>query len=125
MKITSFRPPSPNRRSALAEFELPLLSLGPEKFSVFRTVRLHVFFAPRARTCFIAEDQGRVSGVEQRPTTLDPDGGSVRSYFGDLKIAGNARGGAVLVRLARAAGVWLRPQVEADSAWLWADITNA
>lgn len=65
--------------------------------------------------CFVAERDGRVIGV--LGTAIRrlwmPDGSEkMAAYFGDLKIAAEAEGGTVLLRLARAAERWLRPQVE-------------
>jgi hypothetical protein len=43
-----------------------------------------------------------------------PDGSENKAaYFGDLKIASSARGGLVLMQLARAVESWLRPRVQA------------
>jgi hypothetical protein len=65
---------------------------------------------------FVVERDERVAAtlaVVVRQLML-PDGGSRRvAYFGDLKIAPEARGGVTLVRLARAADSWARPKVEA------------
>src|SRR5258705_9398947 len=115
MKINQLSgPPSPELASALAEFELPFTyPLGPEKFfRISHGEDYTLFFRAQGEgACFIAEDQGRVVGA--LGTAIRrlwmPDGGErSAAYFGDLKIAGKARGGAVLVRLARAAEDWLR-----------------
>jgi len=120
MKINQLSgPPSPELASALAEFELPFTyPLGPEKFfRISHGEDYTLFFRAQGEgACFIAEDQGRVVGALGTAVRRlwMPDGGErSAAYFGDLKIAGKARGGAVLVRLARAAEDWLRPKVEA------------
>src|SRR5258706_16480030 len=111
--------PSPALAQALAEFETPFTyPLGPGKF--FRITHgedYTLFFrAVGDGTCFIAEHQGRVAGVlgtSVRRLWM-PDGAErAVAYIGDLKIAADARGGTVLLRLARAAEAWLRPRVEA------------
>jgi hypothetical protein len=112
-------PPSPALARALADFEAPFTyPLGPGKF--FRITHgedYTLFFRVMGDgTCFIAEHEGRVAGVlgtAVRRLWL-PDGAErAAAYIGDLKIAADARGGRVLIRLARAAEAWLRPRVEA------------
>src|SRR5580692_11132909 len=104
---------------ALADFEAPFTyPLGPGKF--FRITHgedYTLFFrAMGDGACFIAEDQGRVAGVlgtAVRKLWM-PDGMErAAAYIGDLKIAEEARGGTVLLRLARVAEAWLRPRVDA------------
>src|ERR1700722_18856214 len=100
---------SPALVKALADFEAPFTyPLGPGKF--FRITHgedYTLFFrAMGNEACFIAEDQGCVAGVlgtVVRNLWL-PDGTERKvAYIGDLKIAEEARGGTVLLRLARAA----------------------
>src|SRR5437667_4591726 len=112
-------PPSPAQSQALAEFEKPFTyPLGPGRFfRISHGEDYTLFFRAQGNgACFIAEDEGRVVGAlgtAIRPLWM-PDG-TERSmaYFGDLKIAPAARGGAVLLRLARAAEARLRPKVDA------------
>jgi hypothetical protein len=112
-------PPAPALARALTEFEAPFTyPLGPGKF--FRISHgddYTLFFRAQGNGCyFIAEQQGRVAGaLGTAVRTLWMPDGLERSaaYFGDLKIAADARNGTVLVRLARAAEAWLRPQVDA------------
>jgi hypothetical protein len=92
--------------------------LGPGKFfRISHGEDYTLFFRAQGEgACFIAEHEGRVVGA--LGTAIRrlwmPDGTErVAAYFGDLKIAAEARGGIVLLRLARAAEVWLRPKVEA------------
>src|SRR5258708_33004983 len=112
-------PPNPGLAQALAEFEEPFTyPLGPGKF--FRITHgedYTLFFrAMGDGICFVAEHDGRISGVlgtAVRRLWL-PDGTErAAGYIGDLKIATDARGGRVLIRLARAAEAWLRPKVVA------------
>ena len=113
------RPPSVSLARALAEFEEPFTyPLGPGKF--FRITHgedYTLFFRALGNgVCFIAEHQGRVTGTLGAAVRhlRKPDGTECAvAYLGDLKIAADARGGAVLVRLARAAEACLRPRVEA------------
>jgi len=112
-------PPAPALARALVEFETPFAyPLGPGKFfRISHGEDYTLFFRAQGNgSCFIAEHQGCVAGTlgtAIRPLWM-PDGTErVAAYFGDLKIAADARGGTVLVRLARAAEAWLRPQVEA------------
>ncbi|MDB6015630.1 MAG: N-acetyltransferase [Pedosphaera sp.] len=111
--------PPPALAHALAEFELPFTyPLGPGKF--FRITHgedYTLFFrAIGDETCFIAENEGRIAGVlgtAVRQLWM-PDGTErAAAYIGDLKIAAAARGGTVLIRLARAAEARLRPKVKA------------
>jgi hypothetical protein len=110
--------PSPTLARALAEFEAPFTyPLGPGKF--FRISHgddYTLFFRAQGKgCCFIAEHQSRVAGtLGTAVRRLWMPNGTERSaaYVGDLKIAKCARGGTVLVRMARAAEAWLRPQVE-------------
>src|SRR5258706_2631104 len=111
--------PSPSLARALEEFELPFTyPLGPGKFfRISHGEDYSLFFRSQGEaSCFIAEHQGRVVGalgtVIRRLRMPD---GTERSaaYFGDLKIAPEARGGTVLIRLARAADAWVRPRVQA------------
>ena len=112
-------PPSPALARALAEFEAPFTyPLGPGKFfRISHGEDYTLFFrAQGLGRCFIAEHQGRVAGsLGTAVRRLWMPNGTERfaGYVGDLKIAADARGGTVLVRLARAAEAWLRPQVEA------------
>src|SRR5882724_4578734 len=106
-------PPAPALARALTEFETPFTyPLGPGKFfRISHGEDYTLFFrAQGEEACFIAENQGRVVGA--LGTAIRrlwmPDGTErVAAYFGDLKIASAARGGIVLLRLARAAEVWL------------------
>lgn len=112
-------PPSASLARALAEFEEPFTyPLGPGKsFRITHGEDYTLFFRVLGDgACFIAEHQSRVAGVlgtAVRQLQM-PDGTECAvAYLGDLKIAVNARGGTVLVRLARAAEAWLRPRVNA------------
>ena len=120
MKISriSCLPPAALAR-ALAEFELPFTyPLGPGKsFHILHGEDYTLFFRAQGNgSCFIAEQDGRVVGTlgtAIRKLWM-PDGTEhTAAYLGDLKISPQARGGSALVRLARAAETWLRPQVEA------------
>jgi hypothetical protein len=110
---------SPALAKALADFEAPFTyPLGPGKF--FRITHgedYTLFFrAMGNEACFIAECQGCVAGVLCTAVRILwlPDGTKRKvAYIGDLKIAEEARGGTVLLRLARAAEAWLRPRVDA------------
>ena len=112
-------PPSPALARALADFEAPFTyPLGPGRFfRISHGQDYTLFFRALGNgCCFIAEQQGRVAGtLGTAIRRLRMPDGMERStaYCGDLKIAPDARGGTVLVRLARAAEAWLRPQVEA------------
>src|SRR5438094_627504 len=112
-------PPSPALARVLAEFEAPFTyPLGPGKFfRISHGEDYTLFFRAQGNgACFIAEQNGRVvgaMGTAIRQLWM-PDGTErLAAYFGDLKIAPEDRGGAVLMRLARAAEAWLRPKVEA------------
>jgi hypothetical protein len=112
-------PPSPELAQALAEFEEPFTyPLGAGRFfRISHGSDYSLFFRAQGQAaCFIAEHQGRVVGAlgtSIRSLRL-PDGRESKvAYFGDLKIATAARGGVVLMRLARAAEAWLRPKVQA------------
>lgn len=120
MKVSQLTgPPSPALARALAEFEAPFTyPLGPGKFfRISHGEDYTLFFRAQGKgSCFIADNQGRVIGA--LGTAIRrlwmPDGTErATAYFGDLKIAADARGGAVLLRLARAAEAWLRTKVEA------------
>jgi hypothetical protein len=111
--------PAPSLARALAEFEAPFTyPLGPgQSFSISHGEDYTSFFRAQGdAVCFIAEHQGRIAGTlgtAIRRLSM-PDGAErMVAYLGDLKIAADARGGTVLVRLARAAEAWLRPQVDA------------
>jgi len=112
-------PPSSAQARALAEFEVPFTyPLGAGRF--FRITHgedYTLFFRVLGeQACFVAEYQDRMVGAlgtAVRRLWL-PDGSELAAaYLGDLKIAANARGGAVLARLARVAEAWLRPRVGA------------
>jgi hypothetical protein len=114
-----FGPPSPALARALMEFEFPFTyPLGPGKFfRISHGADYTLFFRAQGDgCCFIAGHQGRVIGAlgtSIRRLWL-PDGTErAVAYIGDLKVANHARGGTVLLRLARAAEAWLRPKVEA------------
>jgi hypothetical protein len=111
--------PEPLLARALAEFEAPFnYPLGTGKcFRISHGEDYTSFFRAQGdAACFIAEDQGRIAGTLGTAIRrlLMPDGAE-RSvgYLGDLKIAAHARGGTVLVRLARSAEAWLRLRVDA------------
>src|SRR3954447_18060781 len=112
-------PPSLALARALTEFEVPFTyPLGPEKFfRISHGEDYTLFFRAQGEgSCFIAENQGRVVGTlgTSIRRLLLPNGNEcAAAYMGDLKIAAEARGGTVLVRLARAAEKWLRPRVVA------------
>lgn len=112
-------PPSPELADALAQFEKPFTyPLGAGRFfRISHGADYTLFFRAQGRAaCFIAENDGRVVGAlgtAIRKLWL-PDGIEREvAYFGDLKIAKDSRDGLVLMRLARAAEVWLRPKVQA------------
>jgi hypothetical protein len=112
-------PPPPDLARALREFEFPFTyPLGPGKFfRISHGEDYTLFFRAQGNgSCFIAEHHGRVVGAlgtSVRRLCM-PDGTErAAAYIGDLKLAEHARGGTVLLRLARAAEAWLRPQVEA------------
>src|SRR5258707_6654969 len=120
MKISQLSgPPSRELARALADFEAPFTyPLGPGNFfRISHGEDYTLFFRAQGDgACFIAEENGRVVGaLGTAVRRLLMPGGTERSaaYFGDLKIAVDSRGGTVLGRLARAAGIWLRPKVEA------------
>ncbi|MDB6064139.1 MAG: hypothetical protein JWR26_347 [Pedosphaera sp.] len=111
--------PDPGLAQALAEFEAPFTyPLGPGRF--FRITHgedYTLFFRAIGNgVCFIAEHEGCIAGVlgtAIRRLWL-PDGTErIAGYIGDLKIAPDARGRTILLRLARAAEAWLRPRVQA------------
>jgi hypothetical protein len=112
-------PPSPDLARALAEFEAPFTyPLGPGKsFRISHGNDYTLFFRAQGNgSCFIAEDGGRVLGVlgtSVRRLWLPNAEEISAAYFGDLKIAPQARGRLVLGRLAREAEAWLRPKVAA------------
>src|SRR5262245_34612162 len=102
-------PPSPSLARALAEFEAPFTyPLGSEKsFRITHGEDYTLFFRAQGNgACFIAEHHGHVAGVMGTAIRRCwmPDGAErAVAYIGDLKVAANARGGRVLVRLAQAA----------------------
>jgi hypothetical protein len=112
-------PPSASLARALAEFEEPFTyPLGPGRsFRIAHGDDYTLFFRVLGDgACFIAEHQGRVVGaLGSAVRQLRMPDGTERAvaYLGDLKIAVNARGSTVLVRLARSAEACLRPRVEA------------
>ncbi len=111
-------PPPLDLARGLEEFEKPFtypLGVGTF-FRICHGNDYTLFFRAQGNaTCFVAEREGRVIGVLGtviRRLWL-PDGAEkMAAYFGDLKIAAEAQGGTVLLRLARAAERWLRPKVE-------------
>ncbi len=111
-------PPSPALAHGLEAFEAQFTySLGPGRFfRISHGEDYTLFFRAQGNgACFIAEHDGCLAGV--LGTAIRrlwmPDGTErAAAYIGDLKIAEHARGGAVLLRLARAAEAWLRLQVE-------------
>lgn len=111
--------PAPNLAAALAEFESRFAyPLGPGRsFRISHGEDYPRFFrAIGAATCFAVEKDGRVIGtLGLAIRSLRVPDGSERSaaYIGDLKIDPGARGTLVLLRLARAADAWARPQVTA------------
>jgi hypothetical protein len=113
------KPPSSDLARALAAFEAPFTyPLGPGKsFRISHGDDYTLFFrAQGTGSCFIAEDGGRVLGALGTAVRRlwMPNGEEISAaYFGDLKIAPEARGRLVLGRLARAAEAWLRPKVAA------------
>ena len=120
MKIHQLSGPPPVELArALVAFEEPFTyPLGPGRFfRISHGADYTAFFRAQGReVCFIAEHDGQVLGA--LGTVLrklrKPDGTEQTvAYFGDLKIAQTARGGMILIRLARAAEAWLRPQVQA------------
>jgi hypothetical protein len=120
MKIQQISgPPSPELAHALAEFEEPFTyPLGSGRFfRISHGADYTLFFRAQGEVaCFIAENNGQVVGALGTAirTLLFPDGSERKvAYFGDLKIDNSARGGLVLMRLARAAESWLRPKVQA------------
>jgi hypothetical protein len=110
--------PTPAMAGALAEFEKPFTyPLGPGKyFRISHGEDYTLFFrAQGIGACFVAEQEDRIIGA--LGTAIRrlwmPDGTErLAAYFGDLKIATEARGGSVLLRMARAAEAWLRPKVD-------------
>lgn len=111
--------PSPELARALAEFEEPFTyPLGAGKFfRISHGADYTLFFRAQGNAaCFIAESKGHVVGALGTAirSLLFPDGSERKlAYFGDLKIANSARGGLVLMQLARAAESRLRPKVQA------------
>jgi hypothetical protein len=112
-------PPSPELADALAQFEKPFTyPLGAGRFfRISHGADYTLFFRAQGRaSCFIAENDGHVVGALGTAirTLWLPNGNECNAaYFGDLKIAEDSRGGLALMRLARAAEVWLRPKVQA------------
>jgi hypothetical protein len=112
-------PPSADLARALAQFEEPFTyPLGAGKsFRISHGVDYTLFFRAQGNAaCFIAETGGCVVGAlgtAVRPLWMPEGSERTVAYFGDLKIAKVARGGLVLMRLARAADAWLRPKVQA------------
>jgi hypothetical protein len=110
-------PPAPALAEALAEFEKPFTyPLGPGRtFRISHGEDYTLFFRSQGTgACFVAEQDGQVAGALGTAIRrlIMPDGTECRAaYFGDLKIAAAARCGSVLIRLARTAEAWLRPQV--------------
>jgi hypothetical protein len=111
--------PSPELAHALAQFEQPFTyPLGAGRFfRISHGADYSLFFRAQGEAiCFIAESDGHVVGAlgTAIKSVWLPDGSERKvAYFGDLKIAKDWRGGLVLLRLARAAEVWLRSQVQA------------
>lgn len=110
--------PPPALAQALAEFEADFTyPLGAGRtFRISHGDDYPRFFRAIGKACsFVEEVDSRilgVLGVAVRPLLL-PDGSERRAaYFGDLKLARQARGGFVLRRLVRAAADWLQPQVD-------------
>jgi hypothetical protein len=112
-------PPSAELARKLAAFEEQFVyALGPGRhFRITHGDDYPRFFrAMGEAVVLVVERDGRVAGtlaVVVRRLVL-PDGSSRSvAYFGDLKIAREARGGVILVRLARAVDTWARPKAEA------------
>jgi hypothetical protein len=108
-------PPPPELARALAVFEERFTyPLGPGRtFRISHGDDYPRFFRSIGRAvCFVAERQGRVLGslaVAACPLRL-PDGTSRDvAYLADLKVDPGARGGVVLLRLARAAQALMGP----------------
>jgi hypothetical protein len=111
-------PPPLDLARALEEFEKPFtypLGVGTF-FRISHGKDYTLFFRAQGNaSCFVAEREGRVIGVLGtviRRLWLPNGTEKMAAYFGDLKIAVEAQGGTVLLRLARAAERWLRPKVE-------------
>ncbi|MBV9123277.1 MAG: hypothetical protein JO112_07970, partial [Planctomycetes bacterium] len=109
-------PPPPELARALAIFERDFTyPLGPGRsFRIDHGQDYPRFFRAIGKAgCFVAVGPDGVVGTLGATVRrlLLPDG-SERPilYLGDLKIAPPARGGAVLLRLARATEAWARPQ---------------
>ena len=110
--------PPPALARALAYFEMGFTyPLGPGRtFRISHGEDYPRFFRAIGKACsFVEERDGQVLGVlgvAVRPLLL-PDGGErMVGYFGDLKLAANARSGFVLRRLVQAAAEWLKPQTD-------------
>lgn len=112
-------PPPPELARELAVFEEPFTyPLGAGRFfRISHGADYTLFFRAQGdAACFIAENDGHVVGALGTAirTLWMPEGDEQDvPYFGDLKVAQQARGGLVLIRLARAAEIWLRPKVHA------------
>ena len=103
---------------ALAGFEIGFTyPLGPGRtFRISHGEDYPRYFRAIGKACsFVEEHDGRVLGVlgvAVRPLLL-PDGSErMAGYFGDLKLAEEARSGFVLRRLVQAAAEWLKPQTD-------------
>jgi hypothetical protein len=112
-------PPAPALAQALASFEEQFsYPLGPGRsFRISHGEDYPRFFrAIGEARCFVAEQEGRVVGalgVAVRRLLL-PDGSErTTGYIGDLKVAMDARGSLVFLRLVRAGDQWVRPKVTA------------
>jgi hypothetical protein len=110
--------PPPALARALAGFEMSFTyPLGPGRtFRISHGEDYPRFFRAIGKACsFVEEHDGRVLGVlgvAVRPLLL-PDGSErMAGYFGDLKLAPEARSGFVLRRLVSAAAEWLKPQTD-------------
>jgi hypothetical protein len=110
--------PPPALARALAGFEMSFTyPLGPGRtFRISHGDDYPRFFRAIGKACsFVEERDGRVFGVlgvAVRPLLL-PDGSErMAGYFGDLKLAPEARSGFVLRRLVHAAAEWLKPQTD-------------
>jgi hypothetical protein len=110
-------PPSPELARELAVFEEPFTyPLGVGRFfRISHGADYTLFFRAQGdAVCFIAENDGHVVGAlgtAIRSLWMPEGGNQTVAYFGDLKVAQQARGGLVLIRLARAAEACLRPKV--------------
>jgi hypothetical protein len=115
-------PPPADLTSKLAVFEKQFIyPLGPGRhFHITHGDDYPRFFRAMSEigeaAVFVVERDKRVVAtlaVVVRRLTM-PDGSKRRAaYFGDLKIAPEARGGVTLVRLVRVVDTWVRPKVEA------------